>query len=115
MIGLQKTSSADNYITDSGAAGNALAVGNKTRNGAIGMDPQGNRLKQYWKLQRNMVLQLVLFLHLQLLMQHQCHLLRAGLTAPVHNPYSLKGRGDMLTLSSGKPIEILSKSKKGFF
>jgi alkaline phosphatase len=44
-IGLQKTFSADNYITDSGAAGTALATGNKTKNGAIGVDPQGNRLK----------------------------------------------------------------------
>lgn len=45
MIGLQKTFSSDNYITDSGAAGTALATGNKTKNGAIGMDAQGNRLK----------------------------------------------------------------------
>jgi alkaline phosphatase len=45
IVGLQKTFSSDNYITDSGAAGTALATGNKTKNGAIGMDPQGNRLK----------------------------------------------------------------------
>jgi alkaline phosphatase len=36
-IGLQTTFSADNYITDSGAAGTALATGNKTKNNAIGL------------------------------------------------------------------------------
>lgn len=45
VIGLQKTFSSDNYITDSGAAGTALATGNKTKNGAIGVDSQGNRVK----------------------------------------------------------------------
>lgn len=45
ITGLQKTLSADSYITDSGAAGTALATGHKTKNGAIGMDPLGNRLK----------------------------------------------------------------------
>jgi alkaline phosphatase len=43
--GLSKTYSADNYITDSAAAGTALASGNKTKNGVIGMDAQGNRVK----------------------------------------------------------------------
>jgi len=45
VTGLQMTSSADNYITDSGAAGTALATGHKTRNGAIGVDTAGNNLK----------------------------------------------------------------------
>ena len=45
MIGLQKTFSSDNYITDSGAAGTALASGNKTNNGEIGMDSQGKPVK----------------------------------------------------------------------
>jgi alkaline phosphatase len=44
-IGLQKTFSADNYITDSGAAGTALATGHKTKNGTIGMDSNGNSVK----------------------------------------------------------------------
>ena len=44
-IGLQKTFSSDNYITDSGAAGTALATGNKTKNGSIGLDSLGNRVK----------------------------------------------------------------------
>jgi alkaline phosphatase len=39
----------------------------------------------------------------------------SGFTAPVHNPYRLKGRGDMLPQSSAKAIEILNKNKKGFF
>lgn len=38
-IGFSKTYSSDNYITDSGAGGTALASGVKTFNGAIGVDP----------------------------------------------------------------------------
>lgn len=45
IVGLQKAFSSDNYITDSAAAGTALATGNKTNNGVIGMDPQGIRVK----------------------------------------------------------------------
>lgn len=45
IIGLQKTFSTDDYITDSGAAGTALATGTKTKNGAIGVDSLGNHLK----------------------------------------------------------------------
>jgi alkaline phosphatase len=45
FIGLQKTFSSNSYITDSGAAGTALATGNKTKNGTIGMDSQGKRVK----------------------------------------------------------------------
>lgn len=44
-IGLQKTFSSDNYITDSAAAGTAMASGEKTKNGAIGVDPQGKPVK----------------------------------------------------------------------
>jgi alkaline phosphatase len=36
------TTSADRLITDSGAAGTALATGQKTNNGAIGVDVSGN-------------------------------------------------------------------------
>ena len=39
--GLIKTYSADNYITDSGAAGTAIAAGEKTNNGMIGVKPDG--------------------------------------------------------------------------
>jgi alkaline phosphatase len=44
-VGLIKTSSADNYVTDSGAGGTALATGHKTKNGAIAVDTAGNSLK----------------------------------------------------------------------
>ena len=37
-VGFAKTQSADNYITDSAAAGTALSSGYKTYNGAIGVD-----------------------------------------------------------------------------
>jgi len=45
IIGLQKTFSSDHYVTDSGAAGTALATGNKTNNGAIGVDSEGKSVK----------------------------------------------------------------------
>lgn len=40
-----KTLSADNYITDSAAAGTALACGVKTNNGMVGMSPDKSPLK----------------------------------------------------------------------
>ena len=43
-MGYARTVSADNYSTDSAAAGTALATGKKTRNRYIGLDPQGNKL-----------------------------------------------------------------------
>ena len=44
-IGVQKTYSADNYITDSGAAGTALATGHKTNNRTLGLSPESVKLK----------------------------------------------------------------------
>lgn len=41
VIGLVETSSADNHVTDSPAGGTALATGTRTRNGYIGVDPDG--------------------------------------------------------------------------
>ncbi|MFN6083221.1 MAG: alkaline phosphatase, partial [Bacteroidota bacterium] len=38
VIGLSKTSSADNYVTDSGAGATAISIGKKTYNNAIGVD-----------------------------------------------------------------------------
>jgi alkaline phosphatase len=38
-VGFSKTYSYDNFTTDSGAGGTALACGVKTRNGMIGMNP----------------------------------------------------------------------------
>lgn len=181
IIGLQKTFSSDNYITDSAAAGTALATGNKTKNGAIGMDSQGNRLKSILEIaeehgratglvstssithatpasfiahqssrssyediamdflktdidvfigggfdhfaRRGDKLNLIDSLKfrgydvdtsMSMVIKSTSRKL-AGLTAPVQNPYRLKGRGDMLPASSAKAIEILSKNKKGFF
>lgn len=44
-IGLLKTQSADDFITDSAAGASALATGQKTRNRAIGVAPDGTRLE----------------------------------------------------------------------
>lgn len=48
-VGLQKTHSITNYITDSAASGTALACGKKTNNGAIGMDTARNELESILK------------------------------------------------------------------
>ena len=40
-IGFIKTHSADNFVTDSAAAGTAIAAGVKTNNKAIGVDVNG--------------------------------------------------------------------------
>jgi alkaline phosphatase len=45
VSGLQKTFSADNYITDSAGAGTAIASGSKAKNGVIGLDAQGKPVK----------------------------------------------------------------------
>ena len=181
VIGLQKTNSADRYITDSAAAGTALATGNKTNNGVIGMDSQGIRVKSILEIAEEQGLSTGLVSTASVthatpasFIAHQLsrgsyedialdflktdidvfigggydHFAKrkdnlnlidslkirgyeidtaineilkstasklAGLTAPVHNPYRLKGRGDMLAASSGKAIEILNKNPNGFF
>jgi alkaline phosphatase len=180
-IGFQKTFSSDSFITDSGAAGTALATGYKTKNGTIGMDAQGNRVKSILEIaeehglatglvstssvthatpasfiahqsnrgnyedialdflktsvdvfigggiehftKRKDKLNLLDSLKIrgyevdttltQVLQSTSLKL--AGLTAPFHNPYRLKGRADMLPSASGKAIEILRKNPKGFF
>jgi alkaline phosphatase len=45
FVGLSKTYSADNDITDSGAGGTALSTGHKTYNGAIGVDTARRAIK----------------------------------------------------------------------
>ena len=45
FVGLSKTQSADNYVTDSAAGGTAIACGSKTNNGVIGMDADSTHLK----------------------------------------------------------------------
>ncbi|MCF8223963.1 MAG: alkaline phosphatase [Bacteroidales bacterium] len=44
-IGFQKTYSYDDYTTDSAASGTAIATGEKTRNGMIGMSPDSVKVK----------------------------------------------------------------------
>jgi alkaline phosphatase len=180
-IGLQKTFSDDNYITDSGAAGTALATGHKTKNGSIGVDSKGNPVKSILKIAKEHGLATGLvstssithatpasfvanqsnrgsyediaadFLKTDIdifigggidhfAKRKDKHSLLdslklrgyevdttlssvlgssalklAGLTAHVHNPYRLKGRGDMLPLSSRKAISILKNNHRGFF
>ena len=45
IVGLQKTHSFDNLITDSAASGTAIATGHKTNNYAIAVDSDGNAVK----------------------------------------------------------------------
>jgi alkaline phosphatase len=45
VLGYHKTYSANNYVTDSGAGGTALATGNKTNNGHISVDSTGKAFK----------------------------------------------------------------------
>lgn len=44
VVGLAETCSANNYVTDSPAGGTALATGTRTKNGYIGVDPEGRQL-----------------------------------------------------------------------
>lgn len=44
-VGLLKTFSANDLVTDSAAGGTALATGTKTNNGTIGLGPQGDTLR----------------------------------------------------------------------
>ena len=49
VIGLNETTSANNYVTDSPAGGTALATGTRTNNGYLGVDPDGNPLTSILK------------------------------------------------------------------
>jgi alkaline phosphatase len=180
-VGLQKTFSADDYITDSAASGTAIATGNKTNNGVLGLDSLGIRVKTILEIAEENGLSTGLVSSSSIthatpaaFIAHQAgrdnyedialdflrtdidvfigggieHFAKrsdnlnlldslklrgyevdttmsailgstsrklAGLTAQVHNPFRLMGRGDMLPAASQKAIEILSKNKKGFF
>jgi alkaline phosphatase len=48
--GFCKTSSSNKYVTDSAAAGTAIACGTKTRNGMIGMGPDSTVVKSIMEL-----------------------------------------------------------------
>nr|WP_210470380.1 alkaline phosphatase [Sporosarcina sp. 6E9] len=45
LVGMHRTYSANSEVTDSAAAGTAMATGTKTNNGIISMDPDGNKLE----------------------------------------------------------------------
>lgn len=180
-VGLQKTYSADNYITDSAASGTAMATGKKTGNGIIGIDTNGVVLKTILEIaednglatglistsaithatpasfiahvqSRNMYeeiasdflktdidvfigggkdhfvkrkdsLDLVdelitkgyqVFYEMDQISQVSSGKL-AGLTAEVHNPSCLEGRGDMLPLATKTALSILENDSDGFF
>lgn len=49
-VGLQKTTSTNDYITDSGAGGTAMACGEKTYNGTIGMNADYEELESVLKV-----------------------------------------------------------------
>lgn len=49
VIGFSETASANSYVTDSPAGGTALATGTRTRNGYLGVDPDGNQLESVLK------------------------------------------------------------------
>ncbi len=52
--GFAKTHSANRLVTDSAAAGTALATGVKTKNSTISLDPDGKKLKTILELARDM-------------------------------------------------------------
>jgi alkaline phosphatase len=181
-IGLQTNYSNDNYVTDSGASGTALATGTKTNNGSIGVDANGNPVnsileiaekyglatglvstsaithatpasfiahqssrgsyeeiaKDFLKTDVDVIigggfnhfgkrsdnLNLLdslkargyqIATNLNEVINASNNRKLAGFTAGVHNPYRLKGRGDMLPEATTKAINILSQNKKGFF
>lgn len=45
LVGMHRTYSANSEVTDSAAAGTAMATGTKTNNGVISIDPAGNKLE----------------------------------------------------------------------
>lgn len=53
VSGFVTTFSADNYITDSGAGGTAFATGQKTNNGYIGVNPQGQKVPSILEMAEN--------------------------------------------------------------
>lgn len=52
VVGLHMTSSNDNEVTDSAAAGTALATGHLTNNGVVGLTPDGKPVKNLMEYAR---------------------------------------------------------------
>lgn len=59
-VGLVNTSSIDKLVTDSAAAATAMACGIKTKNGYIGMDENGMRVKNIFELSANRYIRAVI-------------------------------------------------------
>ena len=180
-IALVKTFSDSDYITDSAAAGTAIATGHKTTNGFIGMLPDKTRVPSILKYaedfglatglvstsaithatpasfiscveNRNMTEEIARqFLYTDIevfigggydnfskradglnlidsLMARKYNVARtipemmavnggkmAALLYPNHAPKFSEGRGDMLSLSTAKAIDLLSTDENGFF
>ncbi|WP_017729027.1 alkaline phosphatase [Halalkalibacterium ligniniphilum] len=53
LVGMIKTHSANNWVTDSAAAATAMATGQKTNNGMIGMKPNGEHVESILKIAKN--------------------------------------------------------------
>lgn len=49
-IGFSKTHSANRYVTDSSAGGTAIAVGQKTKNGMVGLNAQGDTINSILRI-----------------------------------------------------------------
>lgn len=45
LVGMMQTNSSDNWVTDSAAAGTAMATGHKTNNGMVGVTPNGRSVE----------------------------------------------------------------------
>ena len=181
QVALVATNSANDYITDSGAAGTALACGKKTNNGMIGMTPDSLPIESILKLAsknglstgmvtscdithatpaafmasvlsrklaEDIALQFLdtdidVFIgggydrfakredNLNLIdslaarnyqmvetisgLSHINQGKLAALLYPAHPPKVSEGRGDMLTIGTGKAIELLANNPVGFF
>lgn len=181
-IALAKTNSANDKVTDSGAAGTAIATGTKTNNNSIGVDSQNKPLKSILKYaeENGLATGLVAtvdithatpasfvasvqsryqaddiakqFLDTEIdvfigggynnfakrkdsinyidslkarnyqvatslneLKAASAEVKLAGLLYPVHAPKFSEGRGEMLSLSVNKAIDIVDNNEKGFF
>lgn len=175
------TRSANDDVTDSAAAGTAIATGTKTNNGSIGVDANGKPLKSILKIAeenglstgvvatsdithatpasfianvanrgqaseiaaqfissgvdvfigggydtfakrkdgKNLVDSLKAHNYQVITSPEEVASAKgvkvAGLLYPEHAPKMIDGRGDMLSTSTAKAIEILSQNDKGFF
>ena len=49
-VGFSKTQSANRYVTDSSAGGTAIAVGQKTNNGVVGLNAEGDTINSILKI-----------------------------------------------------------------